>query len=362
MNLKQYVTVGAGILVSVCIFVPLVEITDPNDYNLVSTDPVTGLARYKPNSSFMTAGDCYENKVEVNNLGFHGPPVQLEKGKEVFRIVIVGSSYVSAIQVPVRDMHSTLLQEKLNANPKRAYTYEVVPIAMGMNRILLDMFYYLKYGSMLAPDLVINIESGYELIAQNPIDMPAYDAQGNILLQTPKSGENPNVGYFRSISRHSKFLVNLYNRFLIFRSSLNSFLSAPFSGTAVSIPTTEAAAKEVALRAEEERWQVKEKILSTYAKLVLKNGAPFVFASWTGPSAATSTAQEFPRHMPEIAKRNNFSYVDLVPVSRAAEAITGRASNYPCDYHWNSDGNRYAAEALYSYLSTHPALLTHHSL
>ena len=55
MNLKQYVTVGAGILVSVCIFVPLVEITDPNDYNL-STDPVTGLARYKPNSSFMTAG------------------------------------------------------------------------------------------------------------------------------------------------------------------------------------------------------------------------------------------------------------------------------------------------------------------
>ena len=47
----------------------------------------------------------------MNNLGFHGPPVQLEKGKEVFRIVIVGSSYVSAIQVPVRDMHSTCFKK-----------------------------------------------------------------------------------------------------------------------------------------------------------------------------------------------------------------------------------------------------------
>lgn len=362
MSLKQYLTIGAGMVVSALLFVPIVEITDPNDYNLLSTDPATGLARYKPNSSFITAGDCYENTVEVNNLGFHGSPVQLEKGNNVFRIVILGSSLASAIQVPVQDMYSTFLQEKLNANPNRAYTYEVIPIALGMNRTLLDMFYYLNYGSTLTPDLVITIESDYELMAQNAIDTPVLDAQGNILLQTPKSGENSKVAYLRALSRHSKFLVNLYNRLLVFKSSLDSFLSAPFSSNAISVPTTGDVAREETVRAEQARWQVKEKILSTFADHVAKDGARFVFASWTGSLAATSTAQEFSRHMPEIARRNNFSYVDLVPASRATEAVSGRPSHYPCDYHWNPDGNRYAAEALFSYLSTHPALLTRRPL
>jgi hypothetical protein len=362
MNLKPYFAICAGIFVSALLFVPIMEWADTNDYNLFVTDSATGLARYKPNSSFTTAGDCYENTVEINNLGFHGPPVSIEKKKDVFRIVVIGSSYASAIQVPVRDMYSTLLQEKLNTIPRRLYTYEVVPIALGMNRTLLDMFYYLKYGSQLEPDVVITIESDYELVVQNAIDTPVLDPQGDILLQTPKSGESSTVAYLRSLSRHAKFLVDLYNRALILKSALSSFFASPFSSATIPISVIGDEKTEKAQQEEDARWKNKEKIVSTYAKLVAEDNARFVFASWTGQWVATSTAEEFPRHLPDIAERNNFYYADLVPVSLASEMSARKDGKFQCDYHWNQDGNRYVADALYSYLIEHPVLLSRRPL
>jgi hypothetical protein len=356
--MKKFLAISAGICASLFLFALSMEVVDRNDYNLLSTDPATGLYRYAPDSSFNTAGDCYENKVEINNLGFHGPPVSVEKPKDAFRIVVIGSSYAAALQVPVSDMYSTLLEEKLNADPRRKYTYEVIPVALDQNRTLLDMFYYLNYGAALKPDVVINIESDYELTVHNSVDIPAFDAQGNIVLQTPKSGESPRVAFVRAISRHSKFLVNLYNRFLLLKSSFSSFLSAPFSSTAVSAPAADAAGAGDAARAEQALWQMQEKILNTYAQLVKKDGAHFVFASWTGSWVATSTAEQFPRHMDGISARGNFQYADLAPAYRAEEVASGREGVYPCNPHWNQDGNRYAADALFGYLTAHPALLS----
>jgi len=240
--MKKLLAIGAGIFVSALVFVPIMEAADRNDYDLLVTDPATGLYRYKTNSSFKTVGNCYKNTVEINNLGFHGPPVSIEKPKDTFRIVVIGSSYASAIQVPIRDLYSTLLQEKLNVDPRKAYTYEVIPIALGQNRTLLNMFYYLNYGAALKPDVVITIESDYELVTQNAIDIPVFDAQGDIVLETPKSGESAPVAFIRSISRHAKLLVNLYNRFLVLKSSVSSFLSDPFSSTAATAPPADAPA------------------------------------------------------------------------------------------------------------------------
>ena len=356
--MKKLLAMGAGIFMSVLVFVPIMEAADRNDYDLLSTDPATGLYRYRANSSFKTVGDCYENTVDINNLGFHGPPVSREKGEDVFRIVVIGSSYASAIQVPIKDMYSTLLQEKLNADLRRASAYEVIPIALGQNRTLLNMFYYLNYGAALKPDVVVTIESDYELVTQNSIDIPTFDAQGALVLETPKSGESALVAFIRSISRHAKLLVNLYNRFLVLKSSVSSFLADPFSSAVATASPADAPSTEDAMQAEQARWQMKEKILSAYAKQVMRDGAQFVFASWTGRWVATSTALELPRHLKDISARNDFSYVDLAPAFRAAELSSGRQGRYECDYHWNPDGNRYIANALFNYLTSHPELLS----
>ena len=324
--MKQYLTIVASILVSGFLFVPIMEFADANDYNILSADPATGLYRYIPNSSFRTVGDCYENTVTVNNLGFHGPPVFTEKGNNTFRIILIGSSYVSAIQVPVDQMFATLLEDKLNASPNRSYTYEVIPIAIG----------------------------GHSKM----IDTSVLDAQGNIVAQTPKSSESKTVALVRTASRNSKFLVNLYNRFLVFKSNLNLFLSAPFASTAPPVPISDSALEEQQTQAEQALWQSKEKMLSIFARLVAKDGAQFLYASWTSSWVATSTSTQFPKYGQKIAERNNFPYVDLAPAFWSAETASGRPGVYRCDAHWNDEGNRYIADAFFLYLTAHPALLS----
>ena len=364
MGLKQYFTITAGILASALLFVPIMEVADSNDYNLLSTDPETGLYRYKPDSSFKTSGDCYENIVNVNNLGFHGEYVSQFKEKDVFRIIVIGSSYVSEIQVPVSEMFSTILEERLNAKPHKKYSYEVIPIAIGgQSRMLLDIFYYLKYGAPLKPDLVINIESDQELIDERNINTSVLDDRGNVVAITPKGDESSVVAVARSVSRHSKLLVNLYNRTLVFKSNLNSYLSEPFLTSASTISPTENQVAEIEfVQAEDELWRSKEKMLNIFADQVYKNEARFVYASWTGPWAATSTALEFPKHGSDIAERNGFPYVDLTPAFRKNETNSGKDGTYFCDIHWNTYGNEYIASTLYSYLISHSALLTSKSI
>ncbi len=358
MDLKQYLTIIAGIFVSALLFVPIMEAVDSNDYNLLSTDTETGLYRYKPNSSFKTSGDCYENIVEVNNLGFHGAQVSQLKEKDTFRIVVVGSSYVSAIQVPVDDMFSTILENRLNADSYRKYSYEVIPIAIGgQSRMLLDIFYYLKYGASLKPDLIINIESDQELIDEHDINTSVLDERGNVIAVTPKGDESSGVALARSISRHSKLLVNLYNRVLVFKSNLNSYLSEPFATSVqTTVPVENSATEAESALAEKELWQKKEKMLNIFAEQVYKDGAKFVYASWTGPWTKTSIALEFPKHGAEIAEKNNFPYVDITPAFRAKEIGSGKSGTYLCDIHWNADGNEYVADALFSYLTSNKDL------
>ena len=364
MDRRQYLTIAAGILVSALLFVPIMEFVDANDYNILSADLATGLYRYIPNSSFNTVGDCYENTVAVNNLGFHGPEVSTQKGKNTFRIILIGSSYVSAIQVSADQMWATLLEEKLNAIPDRAYTYEVIPIAIGgHSKMFLDILYYLKYASMLKPDLVIDIESGNELIDENTIDISSIlDARGNFVAEAPKGNESKSLALVRTVSRNSKLLVNLYNRFLIFKSNLDAFLSAPFASTAPPAPISDSALAATHAQAEQVLWQNKEKMLSIFATFVAKDDARFLYASWTGSWVATSTAAEFPQYGQKIAGRNNFFYVDLVPIFQSEEATSGKQGTYTCDTHWNTEGNRYIADAFFQYLTDHPELLSRKSL
>ena len=321
-----------GIGLALLLFVPLLELYDTNDYNLLSKDPATGLFLYKKNSTFYTSGDCYENKVVVNNLGLHGPNVPLQKKENTFRILVVGSSYAAALQVPVEHMYATLLEKKLNEDPDRAYRFEVIPLALNQNGTFLDTLYYNAYGSALSPDMVIDIETQYELTEK--LDNPPEDTKGNIMLQPPKFGENGTIA-----------------------DALTSLVWNPFSTAITSVPEHTATGTQ-AVSAEDQRWQLKEKLVRTLAQRVATDHVPFLFASWTGTGTPSSIALELPRHMKELASRYRFSYANLVPVYDEQERASGTPGMLPCDIHWGVEGNRYIAEALYDYLTHDTKLLT----
>ncbi len=68
------------------VFSPVIHITDPNGYNITHIDPVSGLPLYNPQGKVTLLTGCFENQAVMNGYGFHGPPVAIEKGKDVFRI------------------------------------------------------------------------------------------------------------------------------------------------------------------------------------------------------------------------------------------------------------------------------------
>ena len=343
--------IGAGILLALLLFAPVVQFTDANDYNIQRVDPASGLPLYYPHTVVHELTGCFENDAWINNLGFHGPDVQLQKSPGVFRIVVVGSSYVEARQVPTEQMFTTLLQQKLNADPHKKYTYEVIPIGFNGNSTLLNDLYYTYYGSPLKPDLVIDMESGYELLLH--LDAAPLDQSGHAILAVPPP---PRDSIARELLRHSKLLVDIYNRLLVFKSASMSFLQRPL----FFMPAPAALAPADAIKAEAERWSIKNPLIDSMAELIRADHTKLLFATFVGGvGEPEGTEAELSKHFTQLAAKDNFAYDNLAPFIRASESSTGKSFTWlPCDGHFSPAGHQFVADALYTYLSEHPALIT----
>src|SRR3989344_4249630 len=356
--MRRLLLIGLGALLAVFLFGMIVQVTDTNDYGYTHTDPATGLKLYNKNGSFFVLGGCFENTVKINNLGFHGQDVPEQKGENVYRIIILGGSFIAAVQVQVEEMFSTVLQQKLNADNGRKYTYEVIPVAINGNKPFYNALYYLLYGSPLKPDLVINFETQWEL---SHFDGPEadLDAEGKAILEVPKINENPTRALVRDTLRRSKLLVNLYNRYLLFKDNVSGYLARPLfflPESAVVLPQSEEQmAKEPAVHL-----QKQEASTLALANKVAEDRAKFLLATAYAPEAAPTVTQgELVARSASLAARAGAPYVDLQPRMTDLETAEGESATLsPCEGHWSVAGNRYAADALYEYLKAHPALIT----
>lgn len=355
--MRQLISIGLGAVLAACLFGALIQVSDVGEYGLTHIDPASGLPLYEKNGSFVEVRGCFENTVNINNLGFHGSDVSVQKGKNVYRILLLGGSFIEARQVSVENMFATVLQQKLNAQQGRKYTYEVIPIAINGNKPFYDALYYVAYGSSLKPDLVIQFETQWELSHfQGPEG--TLDAAGNMILEVPKVTADPTKEFVRDTLRRSKLVVNLYNRFLLFKDNSLGFLESTFSflPKRTGVPQTEAQmAAEPAVHL-----QKQEASTIALAGRVAQDHATFLFATSYAPETApTISPDELVAHATSLAARADAPYVDLQPRMTALEAERGvSATLLPCEGHWNAAGNTYAAEALYEYLTAHPTLIT----
>ncbi len=354
---RQGMAIAGGIVAALALFGVLIEFTDINNYNLFHIDVASGLPLYTPNSSYVTSRGCFINRVEVNNLGFHGPLVG-DKTPKTFRILVVGGSYIAAEQVPIRAMYSTILQQELNARGG-PYIYEVVPMGFDGNGTLKDVLYYANFGRVLRPDLVIHLETQNELITT---DAPAYDAHGALVTITPLPAPRPLYDAARSLLRSSKFMINLYTRGQMLEEAIHEYLKKPLFFLPSPVPDM-----PDEKGAEAARWEVKDKLLTAFANMVHEDGAKLVLTTWVMSNAATSASmtdeekamqEELRRHIADIAESTGSSYLDLEDAALARGVAEDTPVIFSCDPHWTADGNRSVADILYAYLVTHPVLIT----
>lgn len=122
----------------------------------IERDAKTGLMTLIPNSHFSFRKECLAQEVRVNSGGFNDFEFIRHKESGIFRIAVIGDSYVEALHVPREAAFHNRLETMLNAAFHGSPRFEVYAFGMSGNGTFSNYLYLMKYALQHDPDLVIN--------------------------------------------------------------------------------------------------------------------------------------------------------------------------------------------------------------
>lgn len=337
-------------------------------------DERTGLRILKPDQEIRFRGECYDNIVKTNSLGFHSREYTVEKPENVFRIVILGDSFLEGAQVPLKSTFAYLLEEKLNNYSEKKYQYEVIPFGISGRGTFLNLLYYKYYAMQYQPDLVIDsflvFNDLLEDYVNNP-NPPELDENGKVILELPSENHKnlSAASVYESIKKllmKSQLILTVYQR-------MQTFIQRNISDTDLGYQLD----KEIFLIEYPEIWQrawaLEDSMLSMFNHMSEQNNAKFLLISLAegfrvhdtlfdmlGERYKDQTAFDYEkpeRLLADIAERSGFMYFPLLPYFKEKAVTEHEISVWPCDSHWNETGHRWAAEAIYDYLINNKNLI-----
>jgi lysophospholipase L1-like esterase len=97
----------------------------------------------------------YDNIIEYNGKGYRGPEATYEKPEDVYRILIMGDSFVEALQVPYEQTFQAQLQAQLSQHDTPERRHEVVAMGRTGWGTMHEATYYQVEGYKYNADLVI---------------------------------------------------------------------------------------------------------------------------------------------------------------------------------------------------------------
>lgn len=345
-----------GLILATLLIEAVLQVADYSSYNKFYYDTQSGLLLYTPNTSYTVLSSCFENKVSINNIGFYGHDAVTTKAQNVYRIAIIGSSFVEGLQVPLKQHFATLLEQRLN-NLSSAFRFEVIPFGFSGNGTYLDILYYKNYVTSFKPDLVLDLTTEYEVSRNAPsaVYPPRFDQQGNLILQLPIQASNPSIVFIKNIVRRSKLVMNLYNRCLIVLDRWKAFARSPHL---FSEHAPEAAQHIISpVTTPDSSWKIEETLLSTFQDMVEKNGAKFLLVSWETPYSRADGQEHLKERLQTITSAHKIDYLNLVPAIIQHEQSENLEATWQCDGHWNQNGHAWAAEEIANYLQQSLTLL-----
>ncbi|HWR97704.1 MAG TPA: GDSL-type esterase/lipase family protein [Candidatus Methanoperedens sp.] len=157
------VGLAAGtVLVVLCLCEAALRLAGYRPPELVPTG-VKGTYRFEPGASFTYVGYRPGSPVEfrtpivLNQLGFHDRDYPFARlAERTFRVLVLGDSYVAAMEVETSRSFHKLLEARLNAeNPLGRGTYEVIAFGQGNRAQEAELGWLKRFGPEYGPDLVL---------------------------------------------------------------------------------------------------------------------------------------------------------------------------------------------------------------
>ena len=335
----------------------------------------------EPKQTSRWVNEDYDVVVRTNSAGFHDSEHPIEKPSNRYRILVLGDSYIEALQVPVEKGFTQQLERRLSEQVKAK---EVEVINLGVSGSGPAQYYRIleMKGLLYEPDLVVMaIFPGNDFWDSDPalsgaVFKPYYVIRSDEVLEYRPPSTKGVGSALRPWLRRSA-LLHLVRQAIaslpIERWLASMGLLAPaggIKGKHVSIPL----GWSVYLREPPQDWLDTEKLtirmIREASVLSKSRGAAFLAMVIGSVSAvenrweealapyptARSVAWDFSRPVSliqELGWQAQFDVIDLTEPFRSDFLATGQSSSWPHDGHWNERGHRLGAEVVSSYLVEH---------
>jgi len=323
----------------------------------------------------------YDVLVTTNKAGFHDVEHELEKFPDRYRIVVLGDSYIEALQLPIDQGFTQQLEQLLGHSITKR---RVEVINLGVSGSGPAQYYRIleKKGLIYKPDLVVmavfpdNDFRDSDPNVSGAIFKPYYflRSDGGLDYRAPRTQDIGSA--LRPWLRRSAFLHLLregISSFALERWLASIGLLAPTVGIMLEDPAVPPG-WSIYLVDPPMKWQETEKltfrlIREAYA-LSEQHGVDFlVIVIGSVPAVENRWKEVLVRYpgsdniqwdygrplsmLQALGQQWRFDVIDLTEPFRSDFLATGQSSSWPHDGHWNARGHRLGAEVVSSYLVKH---------
>ncbi len=322
-----------------------------------------------------------------NSHGFRDYERTYKKEPNSFRILVLGDSYVEALQVALQNSFPALLEKRLNEG-SNSIEFEVLNLGQSGFGTVDEYMRYLNFGVEYSPDLVIvafltgnDFQDNSKFLNHQPKFYFVFDDHGNLVLDRSLFEEYEKSltlakRAFQAIKRQSYLASLISERLYLLRVRLQDdfyrSLLARHEPTGSGARLDPFSSINIYSTSMSEHWKeafaITAGILRKFKHTVESNGSGFVLVTLSNaeqvhPEMQQTLKEKYgnaidfeqpDRFIEEVAKREHIEYLKLMPTFREYHLRTGKYLHGFGDGkggHWNEDGHRLAAEKIFEFLT-----------
>lgn len=338
-----------------------------------------------PNQKSRLVSEDYDVTVATNSAGFHDVEHALAKSHGVYRILVLGDSYIEGLQVPIEQNFVRQLERMVG---DWITEKQVEVINLGVSGSGPAQYYRIleKKGLIYRPDLVL-----MAVFPDNDFRDSYRSLSGAVFKPHYALGKDEHLEYLApQVSGLGASLRPFLRRSAFLHLVRQGIASLPVEGWLGNVgvlapagaksqgvrpasipedwyvyvadpPEPWADAYRVTLRMIKESKELAERHGAKFLVMLIAS-TPMVEARWEealrGYAGTESITWDFARPsqaIDKLGKESGFEVINLLQPFRQDFLETGQSHAWPHDGHWNERGHRLAAEVVNAYLFQHRA-------
>ena len=319
--------------------------------------------------------------IKINRLGLRDVERDYKKPQRSFRVLVLGDSFVEALQVPLESTFTQVLEKRINRG-KTGPAVEVISAGVSGYGTASQLLYFREEGAKFSPDIVLlAFYPGNDVMNNSPIlekgFRPVFDGNGDVDHIVASKREQlsnrrswlPRLEayiFLRQIALRNRMISGLLTRLGLLDP--NTVRKTPGEG---GIPTAYGVYSKSSTADWDDAWQRTEKLIEQLRVEVETQGAQLVVAILSTrdqiyPGAWDNVLLSYPamkgkdwdvdqpqRRMESLCQRQNLRCLSLAPIFRETAKESEEVLHFPQDGHWTERGHAVAAEAMEAFLREH---------